>query len=374
MRSSDGKHWIALDQVRALAAFLVFTWHFVHGANGTPVPFAGAPVFFPLAILDEGHAGVALFMTLSGYLFAKLLDGKRIAYGAFFLNRMLRLAPLLLLVLLVVNLLRASQGAGTDVLPYLRELMAGFVSLQPLHNGIWSIVIELHFYAILPLLLTAARRDRFALLYFLAAAIAIRGALYLQGGDVQSFAYWTIMGRIDQFLLGMFVFQFRDLIRNRHLTIGSVILAFLLAYYFFDAAGGYHGLEDRPFGRALWIVWPTIEGACFAAAIAYYDSSYAPRGTGVSGFIAKAGEYSYSIYLLHFFVVFHEARFVERYVMDISNFYVACLWSAVFFAAMVPVGWLSFVCIEAPFLRMRKRYVLPARDAVPAVRPEAAKA
>jgi len=29
-----------------------------------------------MALLDEGHTGVALFMTLSGYLFAKLLDGK----------------------------------------------------------------------------------------------------------------------------------------------------------------------------------------------------------------------------------------------------------------------------------------------------------
>jgi len=30
-------------------------------------------------------------MTLSGYLFAKLLDGKRIKYGSFLWNRFLRL-------------------------------------------------------------------------------------------------------------------------------------------------------------------------------------------------------------------------------------------------------------------------------------------
>ena len=77
MKSSTGQYFIALDHIRAVAALLVFIWHFSHAASGYPVPFEFTPSFFPLAIFDEGHTGVALFMTLSGYLFAKLLDGKR---------------------------------------------------------------------------------------------------------------------------------------------------------------------------------------------------------------------------------------------------------------------------------------------------------
>jgi peptidoglycan/LPS O-acetylase OafA/YrhL len=92
MRSSSGQHFVALDHLRALAAFLVFAWHFLHSTNGVPVPFEGAPSIFPFAIFDEGHTGVALFMVLSGYLFAKLLEGKEIYYGAFFWNRFIRLA------------------------------------------------------------------------------------------------------------------------------------------------------------------------------------------------------------------------------------------------------------------------------------------
>src|SRR2546426_4916546 len=101
MKSSSGEHFIALDHVRALAAFMVIAWHFTHGTQGYPVPFEGAPVVFPLALLDEGHTGVALFMTLSGYLFAKLLDGKAIDYLAFLRNRVLRLLPLLFVVILI---------------------------------------------------------------------------------------------------------------------------------------------------------------------------------------------------------------------------------------------------------------------------------
>ena len=67
MRATSGAHYIALDHVRALAAFIVIAWHFIHGASGYPVPFEGAPRIIPLAIFDEGHTGVALFMCLSGF-------------------------------------------------------------------------------------------------------------------------------------------------------------------------------------------------------------------------------------------------------------------------------------------------------------------
>lgn len=371
MRASTGQHWIALDHVRALAAFLVFTWHFIHGHNGYPVRFEGAPAVFPLALLDEGHVGVALFMALSGYLFAKLLDGKRINYGAFFVNRLLRLAPLLAIVLVAGDIVRANTGGGTAIWPYVREFFAGFIGLGgPLPNGIWSIVVEVHFYMMLPLLMAAIRRDRHATMWFLAVAIALRTVLYLQGGSVQFVSYWTIFGRVDQFLLGIFAFQFRDLMRGRHVIALATGLFFSTAYYMFDLAGGYYAIEDRPWGSALWIIWPTIEGACFAALIAYYDSSFAPRATGLSWLIAKAGEYSYSIYLLHFFFVFHAAPFVHRHIMDISNFYLACAWSMLFFLATVPIGWLSFVLIERPFLKLRRRYVLPSEaDVVTAPKP-----
>ena len=48
--------------------------------------------------------------------------------------------------------------------------------------------------------------------------------------------------------------------------------------------------------------------------------------------------------------------------MDISNFYVACLWSVVFFLLLVPAGYLSFRFIDAPFLKHRKRYIAGLRS------------
>ncbi|MEC8989971.1 MAG: acyltransferase family protein, partial [Candidatus Latescibacterota bacterium] len=84
MRSSSGDYYVALDHVRTLATFMVFTWHFIHTNSMVSPEFVPR---IPLSLLNGEHTGVALFMTLSGYLFAKLLDGRRIHYRAFIWNR-----------------------------------------------------------------------------------------------------------------------------------------------------------------------------------------------------------------------------------------------------------------------------------------------
>jgi peptidoglycan/LPS O-acetylase OafA/YrhL len=98
MRSTDGIYYSRLDHVRAVAAYLVFVWHFLHMTPQFPVPYASQPVF-PFALLDEGHTGVALFMTLSGNLFAKLTGDHRIDFPCFLWSRAVRLGPLLVVVI-----------------------------------------------------------------------------------------------------------------------------------------------------------------------------------------------------------------------------------------------------------------------------------
>jgi peptidoglycan/LPS O-acetylase OafA/YrhL len=361
MRSSSGAHFIALDQVRALAVFMIIVWHFTHGPNGYPVPFDYVPALFPFSLLDEGHTGVALFMTLSGYLFAKLLDGKSIDYRAFLWNRVLRLFPLLVVVILIVGI-RKYIG-GENLYSYAYSIAAGAL-LPSLPNGGWSITVELHYYVILPLFLWMLRKSKLLPVSIIIAALALRLFIYDKEGGIQLLAYFTILGRIDQFALGMLLFQFRARLARRHIFAISTIIGFALFYWYFDLKGGFYQNTSYPSPSPLWILHTTIEGVAYAVAIAWYESSFAPSTTGVSRFIAHIGEFSYSIYLLHFFVVFQAARFVNERIMDISNFYLACLWSVGFFLLMVPAGYLSFRFIEAPFLKLRKRYTdpLPGRQ------------
>jgi peptidoglycan/LPS O-acetylase OafA/YrhL len=348
-------HFIALDHVRALAAFLVFTWHFIHASNGWPISFGYIPDFFPFALLDEGHSGVALFMALSGYLFAKLLDGKMIHYPSFIWNRALRLLPLLCVVILIVAVGRIVKDES--LLTFALNVVRGAV-FPTLPNGGWSITVEFHFYLLLPFLLWMSRKAKFFPLCLVACAILLRWIIFLENGEVQFLAYWTIVGRVDQFALGMLLFHYRSYVTKRYLPMLLVFLAFLYFYWQFDVSNGNLSATGFVSPSPLWIILPTIEGLVYALAIAWYDTSFKHSNQRISRFIGRMGEYSFSIYLLHFFFVFRAASFIHLNVMDLSNFYVACAWSLVCFVLMMPLGYLSYRFIESPFLVYRRKYLI----------------
>lgn len=356
VKSTSGEHFVALDHVRAIAALLVFSWHFIHGRNGFPIPFEGAP-FWAFAFFDEGHVGVALFMTLSGYLFAKLLDGKSIVYHKFIWNRILRLMPLLLLVLFINAAMKAVQSNDIrSAYWYLRSMLAGLIfPVWP--NGGWSITVELHFYLLLPILIFAVRRSSRNTWLLVALAVGFRASFYAWAATVQDLAYHTIFGRFDQFLLGISAFYGRKSLVGRHTLVACILVAFASFYWWFDAIGGYHLPTQYPGLSAIWIVLPTLEGLAFAATIAWYDGSFVHQTGPASNMLAKIGEYSYSIYLLHFFFVFDVALWLNTYVTDLSNFYKAWLVSLVAFVGMLPLGYLSMRFVERPFLKLRQPYL-----------------
>lgn len=358
MKSSSGKYFIALDHIRAFAAFMVFTWHFTHAANG--VPFEYAPSFFALSVLDEGHTGVALFMTLSGYLFAKLLDGKKIHYIYFIWNRFLRLAPLLVVVILIVGLKKYLKS--DDVIWYkywywyTLEILKGAI-YPTLPNGGWSITAEFHFYLVLPILLWMSQKSKISLIFVIFSMICVRMFLYNEQGEVQSLAYWTIIGRLDQFVLGIVAYRFNSIFSGRHFIACSSVIAFMLFYWWFDMQGGFYKNPSYPSPSILWVFMPAIEGVFYAMMIAWYDNSFSHSTNRVSNFISTVGTYSYSIYLLHFFVVFNLAHFINKNIIEINNFYLALMFSTLCFFMMVPLGYLSYRFIESPFLKFRTQYI-----------------
>jgi len=360
MKSSSGNYYIGLDHVRALAAFLVFSTHFVQVGGGHYMP----PPIFPLSFLTEGQTGVALFMTLSGYLFAKLLEGKSIRYPAFFWNRFIRLAPLLAIVTVLTGIQAAFRGA--DMAAYWKAVAQGFV-MPTWPNGGWSIATEFHFYLLLPILLLICRKDPKNLLYVVAGSIVLRAVFWALLGEVQGLSYWTIVGRIDQFVFGILGYHFRALFVGRHRRAMVVLLAFTGFYYYYDLLGGFYLNPSYPSPHSLWIYMPAVEGVSYAALIAWYDGSFKHSEGRISKAIALIGTCSYSIYLFHFFIVYRLSTRIHENVVDLSNIYVAFALLPFAFLLMVPVGYASFRWLEKPFLRFRTRYTDKKEPDVPPV-------
>jgi peptidoglycan/LPS O-acetylase OafA/YrhL len=345
MRSSGGQYFERLDHLRALAAFLVFTWHFVHADQLVSDHYA--PAFFPLILFDQGHIGVSLFMTLSGYLFAKLLLGKEISYRAFVWNRVLRLFPLLIVTSAVMAAWAYRQGDGD----YFRRMALGFV-LPTWDNGQWSIAVELHFYLVLPFIL---RLGGPRLVYGIAAAMLIRWLLLEATGEIHTLAYFTIFGRIDQFLAGIMAHAcFRDRrIAAPWLMTGA--LAFFLLYWSLTTIGAVGETAPMAF-QSVWIVLPTIEGAFFATLILAYEHAPLRIPGALSMALAMIGTCSYSIYLLHRLFVVIAFKEMHEHVYGGSNYYVLTGLSCIAFLGIAPIAWASFRLIEEPFLRLRLPY------------------
>jgi peptidoglycan/LPS O-acetylase OafA/YrhL len=117
-----------------------------------------------------------------------------------------------------------------DLSTYAKTIVAGIIK-PTLSNGGWSITAEFHFYLLLPFLLFLSKKRKYSLILVLIAAVIFRFFLYQELGQVQTLSYWTIIGRIDQFLLGIIAYQFRSYFAGKHFfyfRYFSPICSFLL--------------------------------------------------------------------------------------------------------------------------------------------------
>jgi hypothetical protein len=335
-----------LDHVRAVAAFIVFTWHFIHFHDFhrvTPNIF-----LFPLSILTEGHTGVTLFMTLSGYLFSKIFENKKINFKYFYFNRLLRLIPLLVIIILA-NLALSNQ---LDLFKFLNEFIKGFYKTWS--YGAWSISVEMKYYYLLPLIIFFLNKDKKYLFLIIIFSIILNIIFFIKNNTFRDYAYWKIIGHLNEFLLGMLSYRYRNFIKNRKKELLFTLFFFLIFYYNFEKKGGFY---DSPLDAKIWIILPTIQGLVYAFIITFYDNNnFNFLKTKISFFLAKIGLFSYSIYLWHFMFVFKMPELINNHIIKLDNLYLALLFSIPCFALTALLGGISYYTFEKPWLKLRKKY------------------
>ena len=92
--------------------------------------------------------------------------------------------------------------------------------------------------------------------------LLIRVFAYYQDADMRDISYWSIIGRIDQFLLGMMagVYYRRRFVEGRPLdglAIAGTGIVLAVLYGFNQLGGG--GINNY-----LWIFWPKTRTGAFA--------------------------------------------------------------------------------------------------------------
>ncbi|XAZ20415.1 acyltransferase (plasmid) [Sinorhizobium sp. B11] len=361
--STNIPHIGALDDLRGIAALMVFFAHIVHNLTRGVDASMGAwlkpnnPLF---AILAEGHAGVSLFMVLSGFLFAYGAHGSEVRYWCFVRNRILRIYPMYLLLLFFAAYSSPSQFSFESFIASaalfsntgnaLKDI--GFTAL------LWTISVEFLFYLIFPFL--NRFKNAFGIEYLFRLLVLLIILRYLAiglGASARDISYFTIIGRIDQFLIGMIV---ASLYREGRLTLkhprlclaGSIVLV-LLSLFALNRMGGW--IQDAEWKG----IWHTYEAIIFSALIITYLFSHSALNPRYKSLMARIGLVSYSMYLLHMPVLLLLQR-KHWYAKVTGNLY----WDALITACyLFPVVFLlssaTYELIEKPFMSFRTRYLAP---------------
>jgi peptidoglycan/LPS O-acetylase OafA/YrhL len=354
MRSSTSTYIPRIDHLRFFAVLLVFVWHAAH--SNSAIPFTYVPSFFPLSIFDEGHTGVSLFLTLSGFIFASLAGERRVRYGAFIRNRLLRVLPLLFVWTLI-------NFAITQTTP--ERLLAQILTTMnrgDFPGAGWTVIVEFQLYLVFPFFLRFVRTyGPKYLVGVVASALLLRAIVWAATQNVQFLAYWTVLGRVDEFVLGMLGFEAARRYGKRlgnPLIFGGVAVAWLLIMHRFNQLGGYYFGGTTVRGSAIWIYLPTLEGLFYATLTASY-LNLPFRGSAFFGRIAAwIGAISYSIYLNHAMVVQAFYAVAGKAGVDLSTpARVVIALSFFIFPILLACSALTYYVIELPFLRLREKYL-----------------
>ncbi|MEO6688219.1 MAG: acyltransferase [Dokdonella sp.] len=347
-----------IDALRGLAIVLVVLHHI-----GLRLPLRKGLLadVVPLPLLNglnyNGYEAVFVFFVLSGFLIATTslqhwgsLD--RIDAKSFYVRRVARIVPCLMLLIGVLALLHLAGAADYVIAHEGQSLPRAITAALGLHlnwyegatgylpggwDVLWSLSIEEVFYLAFPLLCLLLRRSGWLVCILLALALSLpctRAAL--DGNEIwQEKAYLPGMSAIAT---GVLAALFAAKVRPRAwlirllLALGSAGLAAVL----FVEGWLWNGLGN---GTMLVLTSAT---ACLVVGLHWRGDCGAAHALKGLGWLRSFGRLSYEIYLTHMFVVF---AFVAMFKASGGDLRYGVLW----YLPAVPLTWLLGAALARGF-------------------------
>lgn len=330
--------WPGLDGLRGIAAAVVVLFHAQFG------------------VAVNGYVGVDVFFALSGFLITSILLKElgrrgRVRFGRFYLRRLLRLYPALVVTCLLVVTVGLASGNGVEyavgaaaALAYISNWWMYTGNPAPLLEHTWTLAIEEHFYFLWPPLLIALFSRR--------RVVQIAGATLIAVALVLLFTPWAESIRhvrgtyLRGFpialgaVLAIVLHRWGSRLPTRALAVaGGLALVALLAVLLMP-----YRLPEP------WLTGPnSIPAALTLVVVASVVLVPASAGATVLTWapLRWLGGISYGLYLYHFPIL--QAL---RHHVDIGPEWGRMLIGV---AASLLVAWASFKWVEEPFLQLKER-------------------
>ena len=376
----------ALDGMRALAMLAVFSYHF-----GLPVKPMMAWHGLGYRVIPNLDLGVEIFFVLSGFLIfrpfaaANLAGAPRPALRSYFIRRATRIYPaywVALTMFLVTHEVRIRGGFRSYLAHYALVHTYRPENLLTANEGLgpaWSLVVEVSFYAVVPVLGFALRR------FMRRGHLVALGALTI-GGFVTRFV------TVDHPLNGMWHGYLKSFVGVLPLASAALAPGMMLAVISVTDAGRVRELLQRAwvfwsgaavlFGLLMWkdhtnVFWPfRISGssgerwhgvlAPLVAVALVAPIALAPNAPGAIRSLLRSrpvvwiGMVSFGAYLWHHPIILDSKKTGDHFRLSVSVLaHHSILYSLMVFALFLGVtlilAGLSWYGVERPIVAFARR-------------------
>lgn len=344
------------ESVRGLAIVLVFCFHYIGSLRGY-LAYSELPPGMGLFV--GGNTGVTLFFVLSGFLLTRpFFVGAPLHIWDFLLRRALRILPMFYVAILIGAFVSHQWG---NVLKSMFFYGIGMGTLPPMGVVWWSLVVEVQFYLLLPLLVWLATRSRFR--WLLAPILA--GGLYTymharssQVTDIMVIDWRNnILGRWPVFLIGTGLAWLQAVVGKKRLVperwqsvcgLAALILALVVLVIICDHRVRTFGVSSHQ----LWFDHYMLEAWGWALFLfVLLNFNFPGYRLFVNALLHRLGMWSYSIYLLHsgvlFFGLLHKPAWLSGGLVQIM------FYGLLLFLISTGMSAVTYWCIERPFLSIK---------------------
>lgn len=315
----DLRHSYALDGLRGLAAYIVVLSHF------PPQQWLLNGFFWKGA----GHIGVVLFFVLSGFLMSKLYLSSPLTkskFRSFAVKRISRVAPLYLAVVIISLAFSYWLQDKTPFYDISSENLFPHLTFQKGVSVLWTIPVEVQFYALFPLLWLSFAK--FGNSFFAITTIMLI--------SVVLFGYPTapvLLSYLPFFLIGVLA-AFIKLESN---MLTEICFVFLIFFFFISLPVPRTWLGFAPVGTWKSPMYMFLIPSLLLTTL-YSKVALKVLGNRIMVYL---GNISYSVYLLHIPVLIYIVKFTD---LDKSNPY----FFLAFIIGSTLAGTASFYCFETP--------------------------
>lgn len=340
-KNNENKRLDTLDVVKGIAMIMVIIVHSVHKFDVSW--FISYPARF-------GQMGCQIFFVITAFFLCRSYERQKCGRGnmSFIIKKIKAILPgywiaillsVALSVFTIVNTGSNQLGTSIEPIHILANVFClhGLIPVQSINNqvvrGGWYVGTLLLFYIIFPniynkfKILQKKGKLKIALCLLLLINFIIMIGLYLFNGSWlcgnNSFFYFSFINQLPCFVLGMYLYNnVNDRLTYNSTTMSLILLSITIVLFY----------TRYPL---FFIFIPFL----FGLSVTYFLQSrnLTTCDSKVEKFLAMIGRHSYGIYLIHVFIVYDLAFYIQK-TIKINNDILYLIWFPIMMAIVLLIG------------------------------------